>query len=416
MHLHKPEREYPELMKVPPPVLAATLEPDFLVVPGNSYFSESPPSSAGGVVRERHGSSERRSSETRSSEFKKEHVENAEPRRSSSTSSLSQNSETSSRSPSESSERSAPTIIDASKKCDATSEIVCHTNRVIDQENTSRDQRTDANTPSKAQSNGDFHKSNTMVTPGDSKLPQPIRVTPKISLLNSTTAHDKDTSEPTSPSQLSPKKSPVRLIKVSPLNSVVTGSNMVEIRRPSLEYTSNHGIVRISSATSMTSPNLKHVAPESPTFSNNVHKTSIINTYVNSSHSESDLPMVTTAYSVAQFGNDERICTSPSKRPNILSRTRSQNKKDIPQGIVVLVPTIEDAKQLIKSSGGNQGNTPVLVPQNVLNHISSNGEASRTTADSQVPSSFVGKRPHYSNSNISYSRPKRSLSEPLVID
>lgn len=408
--MHKIERDLPELMKVPPPVLAATLEPDFLVVPGNSYFSESPPSSAGGGPLERHDSTERRLNEPRtlpSAEVKKEQIENvAEARRSSSTSTISQNSETSSRSPSES------TNADTLKPSDGTTEVVSHINKISDNESSTRARhhRADENTVSHA--NGGSHRLITVVTSGDSKIPHPTRQTHRLSLLNSTN-QDKDCLEPTSPSQLSPRKSPVRLIKVSPLNSAVSGSGTAEARRPSLEYTSNHGIVRISSATSMTASNNKHVALESPTFSNNVHKTSI-NTYVNSSDNDSDLPVVTTAYSVAQINNDDRKCTSPSKRPNILSRNRiQQNKKDIPQGIVVLVPTIEDAKQLIKSSGGNQGNTPVLVPQKVLNQINSNGEASKSAAE---PTSYVGKRQHYSDASVAYSRPKRGISEPMVID
>lgn len=396
-------------MKVPPPVLAATLEPDFLVVPGNSYFSESPPSSAGEGPREiQHESSERRLGESHtqpSVEVKKEQIENVvEARRSSSTSTLSQNSETSSRSPSESSERYT-TNADTLKRADATNEVVSHINKISDNESYAA---------SKSHSNGEsHHRLITVVTSGDSKIPYPTRHAQRISLLNSTN-QDRDSLEPASPSQLSPKKSPVRLIKVSPLNSVTAVT--ADARRPSLEYTSNHGIVRISSATSMTASNNKHVTLESPALSNNVHKTSI-NTYVNCSDSESDLPIVTTAYSVAQINNDERRCTSPSKRPNILSRNRiQQNKNDIPQGIVVLVPTIEDAKQLIKSSGGNQANTPVLVPQKVLNQMNSNGEASKSTADTLVPTTYVGKRAHYSDANMSYSRPKRGISEPMVID
>ena len=418
-------------MKVPPPVLAATLEPDFLVVPGNSYFSDSPPSSAGGSSRERERPKERRSSETRTSsvvEVKKEHIGKVEPRRSSSTSSLSQVSDASSRSLSESSssERFVPQSLDPSRRSEAFSETAIRVTTTHQHEHTARDQRVEENTsPShfKNHPNGELsHKSNNNATYGESKITHSITAAAtRASLLNSTDLPDKAASDTTTPSQLSPKKSPVRLIKVSPLNSTVAGST-IEHRRPSLDYTPNHGIVRISNATSMTSPKpcpssqqTKNVqTAESPTL-NDVHKSSL-NSYVYSSASDSDLQMVTT-YSVAQIGSEEQKCTSPSKRPNILSRTRL-NKKDIPQGIVVLVPTIEDAKQLIKSSGGNQGSTPVLVPQNVLNQFSANGEieTAKKTTDSHVTSSFVGKRPHYSESSLSYPRSKRSLTEPLIID
>lgn len=395
--LHKTERDHPELMKVPPPVLAATLEPDFLVVPGNSYFSDSPPSSAaGGALRERSIPHEQKCSETRASsviEVKKERFENAvEPRRSSSGSSTFSQTSDSSRSPSESLEK--PSSVDTQKRQYPACDIESHINKISDHENISREQ----------QSNGESQKSNSGAT-SDSQV---TKSTPsRLSLLNS------NASEPASPTQLSPKKSPVRLIKVSPLNSAISGNSGVELRRPSLEYTTNHGIVRISSATSMTSPmtSPKHV--ESSTLSNNMLKNAVTS-YVSSK--DSDVQMVTT-YSVAQIGNaDDRKCTSPSKRPNILSKNRNQNKKDIPQGIVVLVPTIEDAKQLIKSSGGNQSKTPVLVPQNVLDRISSNGESSKSNTDPRVKSSFVEKRPQYADSNLTYSRSKRRLSESMVID
>jgi hypothetical protein len=202
---------------------------------------------------------------------------------------------------------------------------------------------------------------------------------------------------------------------------------LTEIRRnPGLEYASNPGIVRISHATPMTSAvpstlqnQSKTDAPRLSSASSPAHsndKLTSRNSFVHNPGSESDLSLVTT-YSVAQINNDDRSssCTSPPKRPNILSRNR-QGKKDIPQGIVVLVPTIEDAKQLIKSSGGNQGNTPVLVPQNVLSQFSTNGEAPKSAADSHVTSALPGKRPHFSESNASHSRPKRRHNEPLVID
>ena len=67
-----------------------------------------------------------------------------------------------------------------------------------------------------------------------------------------------------------------------------------------------------------------------------------------------------------------RSANTGSKRPIILSR-RSSRDQNLPEGVVVLVPTIEDAKRLIASTGGNsKGSTPVLVPQHMINDIHSN--------------------------------------------
>lgn len=421
-------------MKVPPPVLAATLEPDFLVVPGNSYFADSPPS-AGAAAKEKEKSTttredkrsyERRasrdsqlsgyeSSSTSLADVKKELIETM---RSSSVSSMA--SDGSSRSPSESSisEKCATRGVDEMKDVDPLG-----SKRRSSQESTARDKQKDHSavyspTSLHKHPNGDSGSVDSSVTKSSSTRHA------RPSLLNSL-GTDAETPK-NQPSPISPKKSSTRALKVTPLNSQITVTELNEMRRSqSLEYTSNPGIVRISHATPMTSAvpsnqsktDTPRFTSTAPAAHSNDKITSSRNSFVRSSGSDSsDLSLVTT-YSVAQIGNDEAnpSCTSPTKRPNILSRTR-QGKKDIPQGIVVLVPTIEDAKQLIKSTGGSQSNTPVLVPQNVLNQFSANGEAQKSSADKHVTSALPGKRPHYPDSNASHSGPKRRHNEPLVID
>ncbi|XP_031569675.1 flocculation protein FLO11-like [Actinia tenebrosa] len=435
------ERELPELMKVPPPVLAATLEPDFLVVPGNSYFADSPPST-GTPTREKEkwtssrddkSSYERRNSkdsqlsgyETASTSLADVKKELVETMRSSSVSSMA--SEGSSRSPSESSisEKCATRGLDESKDANPLGDKIVRISRRSSQESTVRDKQKDHSavyspTTLHKHPDGDSGSLDSEVTGSSSTR----RARP--SLLNSLVTDAESPNIQSSP--ISPKRSSTRALKATPLNSQVTMTELNEMRRSqSLEYTSNPGIVRISHATPMTSAvqsnqsktDTPRLAPTASPAHSNDKITSSRNSCVHNSESKSsDLSLVTT-YSVAQIGNDEAnpplSCTSPTKRPNILSRTR-QGKKDIPQGIVVLVPTIEDARQLIKSTGGSQANTPVLVPRNVLNQFSANGEAPKSSVDKHVTSALPGKRPHNQDNSASHSGPKRRHNEPMVID
>ena len=60
----------------------------------------------------------------------------------------------------------------------------------------------------------------------------------------------------------------------------------------------------------------------------------------------------------------QKAARAGAKKPIILSR-RPSREQNLPEGVVVLVPTLEHAKRLIATSG----TTPVLIPQEMLNDV-----------------------------------------------
>lgn len=82
---------------------------------------------------------------------------------------------------------------------------------------------------------------------------------------------------------------------------------------------------------------------------------------------------------------------------------------------MVLVPTIEDAKRLIASTGGqSDGHTPVLVPEHMLNDIHSKNIV--TEDQMETNRRLLGKRTHDVVSPPCATQSKRQAIDSVVID
>lgn len=112
----------------------------------------------------------------------------------------------------------------------------------------------------------------------------------------------------------------------------------------------------------------------------------------------------------------QKPSTPTTKKPIILSRRSSRSsEQNIPQGLVVLVPTIEDAKRLIASTGGqSDGHTPVLVPQHMLNEIHSKNTVTEDQLDKHRQ--LLGKRNRDMVSPPISAQSKRPAVDSVVID
>ena len=112
----------------------------------------------------------------------------------------------------------------------------------------------------------------------------------------------------------------------------------------------------------------------------------------------------------------QKPTTPTTKKPIILSRRSSRSsEQNIPQGLVVLVPTIEDAKRLIANTGGqSDGHTPVLVPQHMLNEIHSKNAVSQDKLETHQQ--LLGKRHREVVSPPCATQAKRPAIDSVVID
>ena len=112
----------------------------------------------------------------------------------------------------------------------------------------------------------------------------------------------------------------------------------------------------------------------------------------------------------------QKPTTPTTKKPIILSRRSSRSsEQNIPQGLVVLVPTIEDAKRLIATTGGqSDGHTPVLVPQHMLNEIHSKKAVTQDKLETHQQ--LLGKRNREVVSPPCATQPKRPAIDSVVID
>ena len=151
---------------------------------------------------------------------------------------------------------------------------------------------------------------------------------------------------------------------------------------------------------------LEHAPEKSPVLSSTCHMTA----------SQAPPMAVISLPNNAESSVTPQKITSPTKKPIILSRRSSRSsEQNIPQGLVVLVPTIEDAKRLIASTGGSSdGHTPVLVPQHMLNEIHTKNAVSEDDRD--VQRQILGKRSRDMVSPPCPPQPKRSAVDSVVID
>lgn len=335
-------REHPELMRVPAPVLASSLEPEFLVVPTSSFSYDSPPTSA---------SDDGGKEETKSCEIL-----------------LVKKSVTSSSSVT----TSCPSVTHTSNDSDAGDGKECRNDGCC-----TKDKSQPASSPSFVKKHHSDVRAD--VNGVSVSLSPPRKIFTGTSPLNSDIGTPYNSKMPNSSSHCS-THSRRELVATKVSDSAET--------------------VSLSAAVS----HLEHVQGKTPVLSTACHVT------------DSQAP----AMAVISLPNDnsansaQKATTPTTKKPIILSRRSSRsNEQNIPQGLVVLVPTIEDAKRLIASSGGpSDGHTPVLVPQHMLNEIHSKNTGEQV--ETQQPLS--GKRKHDTLSSPCSVPSKRPTIDSVVID
>lgn len=350
-------REHSELMRVPAPVLASSLEPEFLVVPSSSFSYDSPPTSAS----DRRGKEEDGKEEVKassgivladkavSSSCSREETMGSVPVSSAARLNLSVESQESARS--------------SSKK-----------RRLSDD---------------KSQPSGNV---------GDSRAHMSLSSIPEQNQRTDIPVDNNGFSSP-----LSPKR---KFIGTSPLNS--------DIGMPFTAHSSSCGKTEPIATT------LNNTAVEPVSLATVVSKLEHSSSLPTSSHvtgpQAPPMAVISLPNNVESSSNPQKV-TSPTKKPIILSRrsSRGSEQQNIPQGLVVLVPTIEDAKRLIASTGGSSdGHTPVLVPQHMLNEIHSKKTVAEDERETQR---YIPRR--RSRDVVSPPLPpqsKRSAVDSVVID
>ena len=342
---------------MPAPVLASSLEPEFLVVPSSSFSYDSPPTSASDRRgKEEDGKEEAKASSgivladrAVSSSCSREETTGSVPVSSASRPNLSVESQASARSSS-------------------------HKRRLSD----------DKSLPS-----GNV---------GDSRAHMSLSSIPEQNQRTDIPVDNNGFSSP-----LSPKR---KFIGTSPLNS--------DIGMPFTAHSSPCGKTEATVTTS------NNTAVEPVSLATVVSKLELSSSLPTSSHvTGSQAPpmaVISLPNNVESSSNPQKI-TSPTKKPIILSRrsSRGSEPQNIPQGLVVLVPTIEDAKRLIASTGGtSDGHTPVLVPQHMLNEIHSKNTVSEDERETQRH--VLRKRSHDVVSPPLPPQSKRSTIDSVVID
>lgn len=363
-------REHSELMRVPAPVLASSLEPEFLVVPSSSFSYDSPPTSAS----DRRGKEEGEKEETKAS--------TGIPLADRAVSSSSSREETTG---------SVPVSFAARPNTSVESqESVRGRKGAIETESSYKRRLSD----DKSQPSGpvsDFSRGHMSL----SSIPEKNQRT-DIPVENNGFS-----------SPLSPKR---KFIGTSPLNSDIgmpftAHSSACGKTEPIVTTLNNSAVEPVSLATVVSQ--LEH-APE---------KSSSLSTSSQVTGSQAPpMTVISLPNNVESSANPPKI-SSPSKKPIILSRrsSRGSEQQNIPQGLVVLVPTIEDAKRLIASTGGNSdGHTPVLVPQHMLNEIHSKNAVAEDERETQRHT--LGKRNRDVVSPPLPTQSKRSTVDSVVID
>lgn len=356
-------REHPELMRVPPPVLASSLEPEFLVVPTSSYSYDSPPASV--------------SSQVGKDEIKKSSEILLDKRKIST--------------PSQDAKNSVTAVSDVGNAVEpregqgkrkgslemGEADSCCSSNITKPRENT-------------AQSSSIASSLNNQQTD----------VIVDLNGLSS--------------SPLSPKK---RFTGTSPLNSDMGVPFLSKVQSLSPHKTPSHRndsvVISVHSATQPVS-----VATVVSPIEHSKEVSSVTST---SNHVTGSQSAPVTVISLSSSGETsavpgKKITTPTSKKPIILSRRSSQSgEQNIPQGLVVLVPTIEDAKRLIASSGvQSDGHTPVLVPQHMLSEVHSK----RIVTEDQLEAhpQLLGKRSRDGASPTCGTQSKRPAFDSIIIE
>ena len=350
-------REHSELMRVPAPVLASSLEPEFLVVPSSSFSYDSPPTSA----CDRRGKEEDAKEEEKASSG----IVLADRAVSSSCSR-------------EETTGSAPVS------------SVARPNLSVESQESARSSSYKRRlSDDKSQPSGNV---------GDSRAHMSLSSIPEQNQRTDIPVDNNGFSSP-----LSPKR---KFIGTSPLNS--------DIGMPFIAHSSACG------KTEPTVTTLNNSAVEPVSLATVVSKLEHSSTLPTSSHvTGSQAPpmaVISLPNNVECSSNPQKI-TSPTKKPIILSRrsSRGSEQQNIPQGLVVLVPTIEDAKRLIASTGGSSdGHTPVLVPQHMLNEIHSKNTVAEDERETQRH--ILRKRSRDVVSPPLPPQSKRSAVDSVVID
>lgn len=351
-------REHSELMRVPAPVLASSLEPEFLVVPSSSFSYDSPPTSA----------SDRRGKE----EDGKEEV------------------------------KASSGIVLADRVVSSS----CSRQETTGSVPVSTAARPNLSVESQESARGSSYKrrlsddkSQPSGNVGDSRAHMLLSTIPEQNQRNDIPVDNNGFSSP-----LSPKR---KFIGTSPLNS--------DIGMPFTTHSSPCGKTEPIVTTA-----LNNSAAEPVSLATVVSKLEHSSSLPTSSHvTGSQAPpmaVISLPNNVESSSNPQKI-TSPTKKPIILSRrsSRSSEQQNIPQGLVVLVPTIEDAKRLIASTGGSSdGHTPVLVPQHMLNEIHSKNTVAEDERETQRH--ILRKRGHDVVSPPLPPQSKRSAVDSVVID
>lgn len=354
-------REHPELMRVPAPVLASTLEPEFLVVPSSSFSYDSPPSSA----------SDRRVKEEGSKKERKTSTET--PLADRAVSSSSSREETMA---------SVPVSLVARSHTSVESQDSARGGKEAGDEGSHKRHLFDE----KSQSSHDSHGYVSLASARDKKQPTDIQM---------------DNNGFSSP--LSPKR---KFTGTSPLNSDIgmpftAHSSTVCKTEPIITTLNNSAVEPVSLAAVASS--VEHAQVKSSTSAGNV-----------SGAQAPPMTVISLPNNVESSASPQKI--SSTKKPIILSRRSSRSsEQNIPQGLVVLVPTIEDAKRLIASTGGNSdGHTPVLVPQHMLNDMHSKKAVSEDERETQRQ--ILGKRTLDMVSPPLSTQSKRPAVDSVVID
>ena len=363
-------------MRVPAPVLASTLEPEFLVVPTSSFSCDSPPTSA-------------------SEEGGKDDV------KISSEILLAKRAVTSS----SSGAPASSTIVSTVTKIHATVEP--HGGACSGKEPLRKCNSNDGCCSIDSNKNREDDK------PRSSGLTSDVRGHVSSSVKNQRSDVTIDLNGVSSP--LSPNK---RLFTgTSPLNSDV-GMPFISKVQSSSPHNSASGrndsiVTTVNSAAEPMSLSavISHLeyAPE---------KSTVLSTSNRASCSQSSPMTVISLPSAVETSaiSAQKPTTPTTKKPIILSRRSSRSsEQNMPQGLVVLVPTIEDAKRLIATTGGqSDGHTPVLVPQHMLNEIHSKNAVTQDKLETHQQ--LLGKRNRDVVSPPCATQPKRPAIDSVVID
>ena len=350
-------REHSELMRVPAPVLASSLEPEFLVVPSSSFSYDSPPTSAS----DRHGKEEDGREELKAS-----------------TGILLADRAVSSSCSREEATGSVPV-----------SSVVRPNVSVASQESA-------RGSSYKRRLSDDKSEPSSHVS--DSRGRMSLSSIPEQSQRTDIPVDNNGFSSPRSPKR--------KFIGTSPLNS--------DIGMPFTAHSPSCG----KTEPIVTTLNNSVVEPVSlATVVSKLEQSSSLSTSSHVTGSQAPpMTVISLPNNVESTANPQKI-TSSSKKPIILSRrsSRGSEQQNIPQGLVVLVPTIEDAKRLIASTGGNSdGHTPVLVPQHMLNDIHSKNAVAEDERETQRH--MLGKRSRDVVSPPLPPQSKRSAVDSVVID